>query len=53
MSKGARRGGQKTYAERDPRLVAAAKKLARSPINGRKRSLRDISLRAGGHGLRH
>jgi hypothetical protein len=34
-AKGARRGGRKTYAERDPELVAAAKGLARHPVNGR------------------
>ena len=43
MSKGARRGGNKSYAERDPELVAAAKKLARQPINGRERTLREVA----------
>ena len=42
MSKVMPGGGNKTYAERDQELVAAAKKLARPPINGRKRTLRDI-----------
>jgi DNA invertase Pin-like site-specific DNA recombinase len=36
-------GGRKSYLERDPAMVALAKKLARYPVNGRKRSLRDIS----------
>ena len=44
-------GGRKSYAERSPKLVAMAKKLARYPVNGRKRSLRDIAaeLEAQGH----
>jgi hypothetical protein len=51
MSKGVRRGGNKTYAERDPELVAAAKKLARQPINGRQRTLREVAaeLQATGY----
>jgi DNA invertase Pin-like site-specific DNA recombinase len=36
-------GGRKSYAERSPELVVMAKKLARCPINDRKRSLRDIA----------
>ena len=44
-------GGRKSYAERDPDMVALAKKLARYPVNGRKRSLRDVAaeLEAAGH----
>lgn len=44
-------GGRKSYSERSPELVALAKKLARYPINGRKRSLRQIAaeLEAQGH----
>jgi DNA invertase Pin-like site-specific DNA recombinase len=44
-------GGQKSYAERDGAMVALAKKLARYPINGRKRSLREVAaeLEAQGH----
>jgi DNA invertase Pin-like site-specific DNA recombinase len=44
-------GGRKSYAERDPQMVAIAKKLARYPLNGRKRSLRDVAaeLEAQGH----
>src|SRR5260370_996607 len=44
-------GGRKSYAERDEKLVAAAKKLARYPLNGRKRSLRDVAaeLEAAGY----
>jgi DNA invertase Pin-like site-specific DNA recombinase len=36
-------GGRKSYAQRDPSMVALAKKLARYPVNGRKRSLREIA----------
>jgi hypothetical protein len=36
-------GGRKSFAERDAAMVALAKKLRRYPVNGRKRSLRDIS----------
>jgi DNA invertase Pin-like site-specific DNA recombinase len=36
-------GGRKSFAERDAATVALAKKLRRYPVNGRKRSLRDIS----------
>jgi DNA invertase Pin-like site-specific DNA recombinase len=36
-------GGRKSYAERDAEMVAMAKKLARYPVNGRKRSLREIA----------
>jgi DNA invertase Pin-like site-specific DNA recombinase len=36
-------GGRKSYAERNPEMVALAKKLARYPLNGRKRSLRDVA----------
>jgi DNA invertase Pin-like site-specific DNA recombinase len=44
-------GGRKSYAERDPAMVALAKKLARYTINGRKRSLREVAaeLEAAGH----
>jgi DNA invertase Pin-like site-specific DNA recombinase len=44
-------GGRKTYAERSPEMVAVAKKLARYPVNGRKRSLRDVAaeLEVAGH----
>jgi DNA invertase Pin-like site-specific DNA recombinase len=47
--KGAR--GRKNYQERSPKMVALAKKLARYPTNGRKRSLRDVAaeLEAAGH----
>jgi DNA invertase Pin-like site-specific DNA recombinase len=36
-------GGRKSFVERDAAMVALAKKLRRYPVNGRKRSLRDIS----------
>jgi DNA invertase Pin-like site-specific DNA recombinase len=44
-------GGRKSYLERNPASVALAKKLARYPINGRKRSLREVAaeLEAQGH----
>jgi DNA invertase Pin-like site-specific DNA recombinase len=44
-------GGRKSYEERSPEMVALAKKLARYPVNGRKRSLRDVAaeLEAAGH----
>jgi DNA invertase Pin-like site-specific DNA recombinase len=44
-------GGRKSYEERNPEMVALAKKLARYPANGRKRSLRDVAseLEAQGH----
>jgi DNA invertase Pin-like site-specific DNA recombinase len=44
-------GGRKTYAERNPGMVALAKKLARYTVNGRKRSLRDVAaeLAAAGY----
>jgi DNA invertase Pin-like site-specific DNA recombinase len=44
-------GGRKNYKERDPEMVALARKLARYPVNGRRRSLRDVAaeLEAAGH----
>jgi DNA invertase Pin-like site-specific DNA recombinase len=44
-------GGRKSYGERNPEMVALAKKLARYTINGRKRSLRDVAaqLQVQGH----
>jgi DNA invertase Pin-like site-specific DNA recombinase len=44
-------GGRKSYAERDAATVALAKRLYRYPVNGRKRSLRDIAaeLETAGH----
>jgi DNA invertase Pin-like site-specific DNA recombinase len=44
-------GGRQSYAERSPEVVLLAKRLARYPINGRNRSLRDIAaeLEAQGH----
>jgi hypothetical protein len=35
--------GRKSYAERDPELVATAKRLRRRSPKGRRRSLRDIA----------
>ena len=44
-------GGRHSVAEAKPETVALAKKLARYPINGRRRSLRGIAseLEAAGH----
>jgi DNA invertase Pin-like site-specific DNA recombinase len=44
-------GGRQSYAERSPHAVALAKKLARYPTNGRRRSLREVAseLEAQGH----
>lgn len=44
-------GGRKSYEERSPEMVALAKKLARYPVQGRKRSLRDVAaeLAAAGY----
>jgi DNA invertase Pin-like site-specific DNA recombinase len=44
-------GGRQSYEERDPAMVKLAKTLARYPVNGRKRSLRDIAaeLELNGH----
>jgi DNA invertase Pin-like site-specific DNA recombinase len=36
-------GGRKSYEERSPEMVALAKKLARYPFNGRRRSLREVA----------
>jgi hypothetical protein len=35
--------GRKSYAEINPELVRLAKRLHRYPVNGKRRSLRDIS----------
>jgi DNA invertase Pin-like site-specific DNA recombinase len=43
-------GGRKTYAERSPEMVALAKKLARYPVDGRRRSLRDVAAELEAHG---
>ena len=44
-------GGRKSVAEASPETVALAKKLARYPVNSRKRSLRDVAaeLAAAGY----
>lgn len=44
-------GGRQSYAERSPEMVALAKKLARYPVNGRKRSLREISAELASSGF--
>ena len=45
-------GGRKSYAERDAGMVAAAKKLARYPVNGRRRSLREIAAELEAQGFK-
>jgi DNA invertase Pin-like site-specific DNA recombinase len=44
-------GGRRSVAEARPEAVALAKRLARYPINGRRRTLREIAaeLEAAGH----
>jgi DNA invertase Pin-like site-specific DNA recombinase len=46
--------GRKSYLERNPEAVRLAKKLARYPVNLRKRTLRQVAaeLEAQGHGSR-
>ena len=48
---GGKGSGRNTYEERDAEMVALAKKLARYPVNGRRRSLREVAaeLEAQGH----
>jgi DNA invertase Pin-like site-specific DNA recombinase len=36
--------GRKSYSEISPDMVAMAKKLHRYPVNGRRRSLREVSV---------
>ena len=36
-------GGRKSYKERSPEMVALARKLARYPVDGHRRSLRDVA----------
>jgi hypothetical protein len=44
-------GGRPSLAESSPQTVALARKLRRYPLNGRKRSLREVAveLEAAGH----
>jgi hypothetical protein len=44
-------GGRRTVAEAKPEAVALAKRLARYPVKGRRRTLREIAaeLEAAGH----
>jgi DNA invertase Pin-like site-specific DNA recombinase len=44
-------GGRKSYEERSPEMVALAKKLARYPVNGRRRSLRDVAAELEAQGF--
>jgi hypothetical protein len=43
--------GRKSYAEARPEVVTLAKKLHRYPVNGHRRSLREVAreLAAAGH----
>lgn len=43
--------GRKNYVELHPATVEAAKKLHRYPVNGRRRSLRDVSAELAAQGL--
>ncbi len=43
-------GGRKSYAERDVEMVALARRLHRYPVNGRRRSLRDVSAELASQG---
>jgi DNA invertase Pin-like site-specific DNA recombinase len=43
--------GRKSYAERVPDAVALAKKLHRYPVNGQRRSLRQVSAELAGKGF--
>jgi DNA invertase Pin-like site-specific DNA recombinase len=43
VANGGKCEGRKNYAERSPEMVAMAKKLARYPVKGARRSLRDIA----------
>jgi DNA invertase Pin-like site-specific DNA recombinase len=46
--------GRKSYAEKNPAMVALARKLHRYPVNGRRRSLREVAaeLAAAGYVVR-
>jgi hypothetical protein len=43
--------GRKSYAERDPEAVRLAKRLHRYPVNGKRRSLRQVSAALASAGL--
>jgi DNA invertase Pin-like site-specific DNA recombinase len=44
VSNGGKCEGRKSYQERDADMVALAKKLHRYPVNGRRRSLREVAV---------
>jgi DNA invertase Pin-like site-specific DNA recombinase len=44
-------GGRKSYSERSSEMVALAKKLHRYPVDGRRRSLRDIATELAASGF--
>jgi DNA invertase Pin-like site-specific DNA recombinase len=44
-------GGRKSYLERDADMVALAKKLHRYPVNGRRRSLREVAAELAAQGF--
>jgi hypothetical protein len=43
--------GRKSYSELNPSMVALAKRLHRYPVNGRRRSLRDIAAQLAEQGF--
>jgi hypothetical protein len=43
-------GGRKSYAERDAETVTLARKLYRYPVNGRRRSLREVAAELAAEG---
>lgn len=43
--------GRKSHAEAKPRMVALAKKLHRYPVNGGRRSLRNVATELAAHGF--
>lgn len=48
---GAKVEGRKSYAELNPDMVALAKKLHRYPINGKRRSLREVAAELAAQGF--
>jgi DNA invertase Pin-like site-specific DNA recombinase len=48
---GAKVEGRRSYAEKAPKAVALAKRLHRYPVNGRRRSLREVSAELASAGF--
>ena len=46
-------GGRPSLAESSPQIVALARKLRRYPLDGRKRSLREVAVELEAAGLRN